>query len=152
VVRHTGGSETLYGHLEAGSIDLANQQQIPYPKTPGAPPYVLPDPIRVNGGISVLGIKDTTGGATGPHLHFEYSTGYIFGHGRTDPQPCITLPPPTPNPTPTPTPTSTSTPTPAATATPTAVGYNLCCELNSTCCIPWTPCCPCPCDSGCPCP
>jgi murein DD-endopeptidase MepM/ murein hydrolase activator NlpD len=94
LIRHPDGSETRYGHLEAGSVDLANARGLDYPKRPGRGPLYLDHPIDLTGGTSRIGTMDTTGGATARHLHFEYSTGSITGTGLRDPFPCITLPPP----------------------------------------------------------
>lgn len=69
VVRHTDGSATLYAHLQtrnvqAGASVTAGQQ---------------------------IGLADSTGLSTGPHLHFEYvPNGQIFGSkSRIDPDACI---------------------------------------------------------------
>jgi murein DD-endopeptidase MepM/ murein hydrolase activator NlpD len=70
VVRHDDGSRTLYAHLENGSP--------------------VPVGTRVEAG-DVIARSDTTGGATGPHLHIEYApNGQIFNNAsKVDPMPCI---------------------------------------------------------------
>ncbi len=73
VVKHTDGSQTLYAHLQEGSTShLSEGQEI----TKG----------------TMIGKADTTGGATGPHLHLEYSpTGEIFDKdSKVDPHICMT--------------------------------------------------------------
>lgn len=71
VVRHTDGSRSLYAHLVLGSPTVA----------PGA---------RISAG-DIIGASDTSGFATGPHLHIEYAPdGRIFDNdSKVDPEPCI---------------------------------------------------------------
>jgi hypothetical protein len=91
LVRHADGSQTRYAHLAPGSVELANQLNIDYPKMPGRSRLNLPNPIRLTGGVSRIGTMGATGGATGRHLHFEYIDKVS---GVKNPFPCITLPPP----------------------------------------------------------
>lgn len=71
VVRHSDGSRSLYAHLELGSATVS----------PG-------DSLSAG---DVIGASDTSGTATGPHLHIEYApNGQIFNNdGKVDPVPCI---------------------------------------------------------------
>ena len=71
VVRHTDGGSTLYAHLKTGSITLKAK-----------------DPVKKGDTIAQVG---QTGGATGPHLHFEYApNGSIYKNkNKIDPFPCI---------------------------------------------------------------
>jgi murein DD-endopeptidase MepM/ murein hydrolase activator NlpD len=70
VVRHTDGSKSLYAHLQSG--------------TPVA------EGTAVSAGDTIAS-SDTSGGATGPHLHIEYApNGQIFDKSsKVDPMPCI---------------------------------------------------------------
>ncbi len=71
VILHSDGSKTKYAHLEERSTDH----------------------LRIGDSISrgdVIGKADTTGGATGPHLHFEYDIGTSSDdETRIDPFNCI---------------------------------------------------------------
>lgn len=72
ILSHADGSQTLYAHLEKDST-----QQ-----------------LKVGQSIKkgeALGKTDSTGGVTGPHLHFEYSpTGNIFKKSaKVDPDLCV---------------------------------------------------------------
>lgn len=72
VIRHDDGSESLYAHLDKDSTkDLKVGQA-----------------IKVG---DIIGKSDTSGGASGPHLHFEYSpTGDVFDNAsKVDPNNCI---------------------------------------------------------------
>ncbi len=68
ILRHGDGSSTLYAHLlerqaAEGSMVDAGQQ---------------------------IGLADSTGLSSGPHLHFEYvPSGQIFSNRRIDPHPCV---------------------------------------------------------------
>jgi len=63
VLEHSGGFETVYGHLDHASVSLNDE---------------------VRSGM-ILGAVGSTGMVTGPHLHFE-----IRQHGRSrDPQPML---------------------------------------------------------------
>lgn len=69
VIEHDGGAQTLYGHLEKGTLPKVG--------------------TKVNKGDKI-GVADSSGGVSGPHLHFEYAPkGDLFGKGRVDPMPCI---------------------------------------------------------------
>jgi murein DD-endopeptidase MepM/ murein hydrolase activator NlpD len=70
VLRHLDGSATLYAHLLSGTLAAQGATM-----TKG----------------QVLGQADTSGGATGPHLHLEYApNGQIFAKAtKVDPFPCI---------------------------------------------------------------
>lgn len=72
VIKHNDGSKTLYAHLIKES---SNQ-------------LVVGQMIKKG---DQIGLADTTGGATGPHLHFEYATnGELFNDDSyVDPLPCI---------------------------------------------------------------
>jgi murein DD-endopeptidase MepM/ murein hydrolase activator NlpD len=71
VLRHEDGSATRYAHLLPGSL-------LPKGDTP----------IKKGDAIAQA---DTSGGATGPHLHVEYApNGQIFNNAnKVDPVPCI---------------------------------------------------------------
>lgn len=71
VILHNDGSRSLYAHLEMSS------------------PIVAPGDRVVAGNI--IGDSDTSGTATGPHLHVEYApNGQIFDNdSKVDPEPCI---------------------------------------------------------------
>jgi len=66
VLLHPDGSKTRYAHLEKGSADNLK----------------VGDKVEMG---NVIGKADTSGGARGPHLHFEYEVGGT----KIDPQPCI---------------------------------------------------------------
>ncbi len=70
VLRHADGSATLYAHLLTGTLSA-------------------PGTVVTKG--QVLAQADTSGGATGPHLHLEYApNGQIFAKAtKVDPFPCI---------------------------------------------------------------
>ena len=72
ITKHEDGSASLYAHLDRDSTKTLKIGQA----------------IRVG---DVLGKTDTTGGATGPHLHFEFTPdGKIFKKSsKVDPNLCI---------------------------------------------------------------
>ena len=74
IIEHDDGSKTLYAHLIKDS-----------PEDLG-----LEEGMRIERG-EVIGQADTTGGATGPHLHFEYvPKGNPYKRvNKIDPEPCI---------------------------------------------------------------
>jgi murein DD-endopeptidase MepM/ murein hydrolase activator NlpD len=74
-ILHPDGSRTRYAHLKEGSTDDLH----------------VGDHVAKG---EVIGKADTTGGATGPHLHFEYERRANSGKdiARIDPFPCIKLP------------------------------------------------------------
>ena len=74
VIKHTDGSETLYGHLVVGSITKAQEGK----------------PVKKG---DVIAKSDNSGGSSGPHLHVEYApNGKLLNKGKgikVDPRPCI---------------------------------------------------------------
>lgn len=73
VLLHSDGSWSKYAHLEEGSTDNLHVGDF------------------VSAG-AVIGRADTTGGATGPHLHFEYGPQSSASRLRIDPSGCIIEP------------------------------------------------------------
>lgn len=71
LVRHRDGSRSLYAHMELGSVSVS--------------------PTDTVSAGDVIGPSDTSGTATGPHLHIEYApNGQIFDKdSKVDPVPCI---------------------------------------------------------------
>ncbi|MDZ4262531.1 MAG: M23 family metallopeptidase, partial [Pseudomonadota bacterium] len=69
VIRHSDGSKTLNAHLLSTSVAQN---------------------ATVNVG-DVIGLSDSSGGVTGPHLHIEYApNGQIYDRdSKVDPEPCI---------------------------------------------------------------
>lgn len=69
VLRHANGAATLYAHLKTRQVL---------------------EKATVKAG-TVIGLSDTTGNATGPHLHFEYvpNGAIIQSPNRIDPAACI---------------------------------------------------------------
>lgn len=72
VVSHNDGSNALFAHLKKDS----------------AAHLKVGDAVKAG---DKIGVSDTSGGATGPHLHFEYSpSGKIYGGtNKADPNLCI---------------------------------------------------------------
>ncbi len=74
IITHTDGSQTLYAHLIKSSTDALKVGDTVIKST------------------TVIGLADSTGGVTGPHLHLEYvPNGQIFLNKdqKVDPFPCI---------------------------------------------------------------
>lgn len=73
IVKHPDGAQTLYAHLERNSNKLR-----------------VGDPVKKG---DVIARSGETGGASGPHLHVEYSPiGKIFQKEfKADPDPCLEL-------------------------------------------------------------
>lgn len=72
VLRHNDGSTTLYAHLIDDSTAHLKEGEL---VTKG----------------TIIGKADSTGGSTGPHLHFEYTADGKWWHklSKKDPHPCI---------------------------------------------------------------
>jgi murein DD-endopeptidase MepM/ murein hydrolase activator NlpD len=72
VVAHSDGSQSLYAHLVPSSVSSIKSGQ------------------RIKAGEKV-GVSDSSGAVTGPHLHFQFSpSGKLFSHEATvDPDPCV---------------------------------------------------------------
>jgi murein DD-endopeptidase MepM/ murein hydrolase activator NlpD len=74
VLRHDNGSATLYAHLQSDSL--------------------LPRGTHVMTGTQIAR-SDSSGGVTGPHLHFEYVPSGVINNrpDKVDPMPCMPSPP-----------------------------------------------------------
>lgn len=77
IVQHNDGGASIYGHLKKGTFK-----------------YKLGDTVSAG---AVIALSDTSGAATGPHLHFEYMPELyrtkagvnVNKSSRVDPVPCV---------------------------------------------------------------